>query len=79
MLIKVCAFGGKKERNRCCSQGDLSGAHSCTALTPEDEQAAATHRPHRLTGAGSCSPRNLTLEVKARKKCWVTPEQQLHA
>ncbi|KAF7666784.1 hypothetical protein LDENG_00091710 [Lucifuga dentata] len=42
-----------KECNRCCSQGDISGAHSYTALTPEDEHRGDAGKPataalHRL-------------------------------
>lgn len=44
-----CIFWREEERSRCCSQGDLSGAHSCTALTPEDEPRwnTHTHTPQR--------------------------------
>lgn len=58
-MMKVCAFG-KKERNRCCSQGDLSGAHSCTALT------------HRRTSSGEThSARNASHELGAHLKARV--------
>lgn len=65
---KIVCFS-LKERNRCCSQGDLSGAHSCTALAPEDEQRW-TQRPQRLAGAGS-SPKTSNWRWR---KCWVSLE-----